>query len=88
MTARDAESAEFVTSQPDMAQLPTTDASGPRIGSGGSTGAEFAAIECSFTVERSGGLGAMGESSLVKFKGYATPTLYAALADAIGKVVG
>ena len=46
------------------------------------------AYECKFTVESRGGVsGATGEKR-VTFSGYASPELYAALVDAMEKVVG
>ena len=45
------------------------------------------AIECDFTVERIDGLGGMGDTRRVTFKGYATDEVCAALVNAIGMVL-
>lgn len=45
------------------------------------------AIECEFGVERIDGMGGMGSTRRVTFKGYATDEVCAALVGAIGMVL-
>ena len=45
------------------------------------------AIECEFGVERIDGMGGMGSTRRVTFKGYATDEIRAALVSAIGMVL-
>lgn len=45
------------------------------------------AVECEFGVERIDGMGGMGSTRRVTFKGYATDEVCAALVDAIGMVL-
>lgn len=48
---------------------------------------EPVAVECEFTVERIDGMGGMGSTRRVTFKGYATDEVRAALVGAIGDVL-
>ena len=45
------------------------------------------AVECDFTVERIDGMGGIGSTRRVTFKGYATDEVCAALVGAIGMVL-
>ena len=45
------------------------------------------AYECKFTVESRSEVGGIQSEKCVSFNGYASPELYAALIDAMGKVV-
>lgn len=45
------------------------------------------AVECEFRVERIDGMGGMGSTRRVTFKGYATDEICAALVGAIGMVL-
>ncbi|MBR3313870.1 MAG: hypothetical protein IKG18_07000 [Atopobiaceae bacterium] len=49
---------------------------------------EIMAYECKFTVTASEGLGGAIKNTEVTFEGYASGELFAAIVDAIGKVVG
>ena len=57
---------------------------------------DFKAIECKITIESNGAAGGdwkrntggLHEMKRISFDGYATRELYAALIDAVGKVVG